>query len=318
MSERKTEDPELLALLEAMPAEQADWMERRGLPRAGLLFMMSGCENRCVFCANPGVMDPPPDRITPGERITAFLEANRQVGLRRLCIGGTEPTTHPDFDRALAQARGAGFSTVQVMTSGNRLAEPGVAERWAACGVRSVAVPIYGQEAAQHNALTGCDSYHRLIRGLDGARDAGISVLLHTLALRKVLPGLAALARFTAERWGAQLAVAPLRPKAQLFDFAAQAATYAELEEAVAEADVSLVGFPDCMARDRPRRAALITLLYFLGQRRTLLPGCGDCADAPTCPGVVAALAEQPAAIPIRPRRSGEGGAPGGGEWPVK
>jgi molybdenum cofactor biosynthesis enzyme MoaA len=122
--------------------EQASTLAEWGLPRAGLLILMSPCENRCYFCAQPAVTHPPPQDWTPPERVVALLEQNRSLGLDRLCIGGTEPVTHPSFTDALRRAKDVGFSAIELMTSGLRLSQPGVANAWRDAGITRIAVPI--------------------------------------------------------------------------------------------------------------------------------------------------------------------------------
>jgi molybdenum cofactor biosynthesis enzyme MoaA len=166
-----------------------------GLPgvtpaQAGLLILMSACHGRCFFCAHTGVTNPPPEMITPWERILDFLGGYRGRGVGDLCLGGTEPSTHPRFRDTLALARKAGVERVQLMTSGVTLSQH--ARRWARWGVASVCVPLYGTTAHEHDGVVQVSGHHaRVVAGLDAAREAGITVHVHTLAMRRTLPGCA-------------------------------------------------------------------------------------------------------------------------------
>jgi pyruvate-formate lyase-activating enzyme len=275
-------------------ARFAEW----GLPRAGLLIMMSACQGRCYFCASPAVTAPGPEIVTPVEHIERWLAENRELGVEDLLLGGTEPPTHAHFERTLQRAREVGFRRIQLMTSGLALAEPGVAEDWYAAGIRSICVPIYAASAEPHDAVVGVEGhFERLARGLDQARRVGIEPWLHTLALRRTIDRVKELAETTRRRWSARLAVAPLRAKDELFRYGDESVSYAELERALQGADVSLVGFPLCVGKELPRGGAQMIELYFRAQRTVYADVCESCNVRARCPGVVVAhYAEQGAA----------------------
>ncbi len=284
---RAHENSDILALMEAPLEAQLNWLAREGLPRAGLLILMSRCLGRCFFCAQKVVTDPPAAMITRWDRVATWLEANRALGVERLCLGGTEPPSHPDFYRALKLAQEVGFDEVELMTSAVQLAHPTIVQRWWDHGVRAVCAAIYGANAEAHDAVVRVSGhFERLARGLDLARRRGMAVQLHTLALRRTLPALTGLAAFTAERWGTRLVVAPLRPK-DMFDYAREGVSFAALGGALGGADVSLVGFPACVLAAKPRDAPLLTELYFRGQRTVHVPRCAGCGTRERCSGVV-------------------------------
>lgn len=279
---------DVAAILRAPLAVQAQHLSRWGIGRVGLLMLMSGCEARCFFCANEGTMSPPPEMITRWGPVEAHLDGNTRAALSTLCIGGSEPVTHPNFLDAVRLARDRGFSEVEVMTSGFRLALDGVAATWAAAGVSAVAVPMYAAEPEVHDAITGLPSWHRLVRGIDAARAAGIAVHVHTLALNRNLSQIGPLSRFVADRWGLRLTVAPARGKPGRFDYAAEAPEWDALGAALASLQVSLVGMPGCLAPELPQGGARVIQIYFRGQATAHPePTCGACPLRPTCPGIV-------------------------------
>lgn len=285
---REHEDAAVAAVMEAPLGEQLAALEAWGLPRAGLVILMSRCLGRCFFCAQPVVTDPPASMITRWERVAAWLEDNRELGVERLCLGGTEPPTHPDFERTLVRAAEVGFSEVELMTSGVQLADPRVAERWWELGVRAVCAPLYGTTAADHDAVVRVKGHFgRVVKGLDNAAARGMTVHVHTLALRRTVHKLGDLARAARARWGARLYVAPLRPK-DLFDFRAEAVALDALAAALEGADVGLVGLPACVLPDKARDAPALIAIYFRGQRTVYAPPCDGCGARARCPGVVA------------------------------
>ncbi|MFO0572307.1 MAG: radical SAM protein [Polyangiaceae bacterium] len=300
MARENYEEPRVLALLAATLAAQQPTLASWGVGSTGVRLVMNACESRCFFCANPGVTNPPPSAITPWSELERWLEENRSLRLRRLCLVGTEPARHPDFERLLERARDVGFEELELMTSGLRLAEPGEAERWAERGVVTIASPLYAEEAELHDQVVGHAAFERTVAGLSSARAAGIEVRVHTLALRRTLGRLPRLAAFVRERFGTRLALAPVRPKEQLFDYAREVPSWDALEAALdGEPDLSLVGFPLCLAPHVTRGAATSIELYFRGQARRWLLECEPCAERERCGGVLAA---ELVAARVRPR----------------
>jgi len=271
------------AFMAAPLADQAEQLRDWGESPAGLLILMSACEGQCFFCAQPVVTNPPSSLITRWEDIAGKLESNRSLGLTHLMVGGTEPPTHVDFERALGKARACGFETVQLMTSALTLPDRG--QVWWSLGVRSVCTPIYSADADTHDAIVGVGGHwQRVVAGLDTAAALGMTVYPHTLAMRRTLTELPSLAHWVRTRWGASLAVAPLRPKDSLFSFAEEAVRLHALRAIHTDA-MALVGFPSCVGA--PGQAALLTRLYFRSQRRAFAAPCEDCSLNDRCEGVV-------------------------------
>jgi pyruvate-formate lyase-activating enzyme len=284
------EDEAMAEVMTAPLSRQLERFEAWGLPRAGLLILMSACQGRCFFCASPPVTAPGPEIVTQWQRVASWLEQNRAHGVEQLCLGGTEPPTHEHFSATLELAQQVGFRSIQLMTSGLSLDSLELARSWYSAGIRSVCVPLYAADAEVHDAVVGVPGhFERATRGLDNARAAGIEPLVHTLALRRNLAELHRLAALTQARWSSRLTIAPLRAKDEVFDFNGECVSYAQLERAIETADVSLIGFPLCVATETPRQAALLIELYFRAQKLVYAASCDGCSLRPKCPGLVAA-----------------------------
>lgn len=288
MARAQHEDDAVLDALFGAPGPQRVALAAWGMPGVQVLMLMSSCEGRCFFCAQPEVLDMPAHMVTRSEAALAWVGATEAGPGDRLLVGGTEPATHPVLLDAVRTARGRGFGRVEVMTSGVRLGSE--AGRWAEAGVTAVCVPLYASDAARHDAVVRVPGHHaRVTAGLDAARAAGIEVAVHTLALRATLDDLPKLADEVRRRWAARLAVAPLREKERLFVYGDEAPTLREVEAAVRAADVTLTGFPACVAPEVPRGAPGIIAVYFRGQRTVKAAVCEACSVAEACPGVVPA-----------------------------
>lgn len=297
------EDAATLAVLKAAASEQPGLLIELGLEPAVVLILDNACESQCFFCANPGTRHVPAERRTSWQSILTHL-AGRPAGFERLLIGGNDPVLHPDFGRLLEAAAGAGFRQLEVMTSGVSLGEAPL-DAWRALGLDTFAVPLYSVDAATHDAICGVACFEKTLRGLELAARAGIQIEVHTVVMRRTLPGLAELATWVAERWGGRLALAPLRDKADVFDYDREAVPLAELEAALQafpeSAPISLLGMPSCVAANRARGGAAIMRIYFSTQRRGFAEACDVCGLRAACPGVVSGELARRGGAGLRP-----------------
>jgi len=270
---------------------------------AVVLLLYNACESHCFFCASPGTTDVPASAVTPWKAIQVHLD-ERPDDVETLCIGGNEPLLHPELERALSHASASGFESIELMTSGLRL-DPERLRQWRRLGLDAVAVPIYAADAATHDAICGAACFDRLVTGLDAVRDAGMEVRLHTIALRRTIDALPALAAFCRDRWGCTLAVAPLREKGDQFDYDAESVPFAELSRRLRalapDAPLALLGLPPCVDRRRAQGGGGIMRVYFRTQRRDWAPSCASCRDRPHCLGIVLAELERGAASAVEP-----------------
>ena len=95
------------------------------------------------------------------------------------------------------------------------------------------------------------------------------------------------------QRWHSPLCLAPARPKDAVWDYDAQApglTAVAQAIEKVPADQLTLTGWPSCLAPNSARGAAQVIELYFRGQTRDLHAACEPCATRQTCPGLVSAL----------------------------
>lgn len=282
------EDPEVIELMGASLARQIPTLTRWGMPDTGLLILMSSCYGQCFFCAHRDVTHMPAEMVTPWERIERWF--GEAQGATHLLLGGTEPSSHPRFLDSLRAARDAGFTSVQLMTSGVTLCEPGTADLWRSLGVTEICVPLYAADADTHDAVVRVPGqWDQVTTGLRMARAAGIEVRVHSLVTRRTVHAIAALAAYARDVLDTRLVLSPLREKDQVFSFAPEAVSFAEMLEAIEGVDVSLAGFPACVAPHLPRGAPAVIDLYFRGQRTEFDAVCTDCTLRPRCPGVVGA-----------------------------
>ena len=286
------EDSAIHTFLRENPHYQRAWLRDRGLPEATLLALHNSCAQRCFFCAGPGTVAVPEAEWTSRGSAMAQME-RRPQSVRRLLIGGNEPTLHPDFLVLLNAARGAGFESVDLMTNGRDLAAN--AESWHTAGLTEVVVPLYAANAALHDEVCGAVVYDQVVAGLDAAHAIGISVRVHALLLRRTLSALPDLARMVRERWGTRLGVGLLRDKGS-FDFTGEAPAFDECVVAVERIPEPFrplgIGTPACLPTF-PEAPPLLADLYFRTQAKAYGPACDGCSFRANCSGAVAAYTNQ-------------------------
>ncbi len=79
---------------------------------------LQGCNFRCPFCHNSGLLDKESAETIPVEELTAFLK--KRVGLLDgVCVTGGEPTLQPALEDLLKQIKALGY-LVKLDTNGNR------------------------------------------------------------------------------------------------------------------------------------------------------------------------------------------------------
>ncbi|MDE2293679.1 MAG: radical SAM protein, partial [Elusimicrobia bacterium] len=156
------------------------------------------CNQRCVFCLDRDAQD---GGVRPLGEVLAELAEGRRRGARRAVLSGGEPTLHPSFLEAVAEAKRAGYGHVQTVTNGRRFCYPAFAAAAKAAGLDEATFSIHGPDAASHDALTRSPgSFVQALAGLRNARAAGLIVNADVVLTRPVLPRL----RETLEVLGAQ------------------------------------------------------------------------------------------------------------------
>jgi cyclic pyranopterin phosphate synthase len=141
------------------------------------------CNYRCVYCMPEAGVDllPKPDILSYEEleRVVTILAA---MGVRRVRLTGGEPTIRKDFLTCVERlARVSGIAEVVLTTNGHLL--EGLAQPLVRAGLAGLNVSIDTLDAAKFEQLTRRGDLDRVLRGIDAAVAAGLSVKLNIVAL---------------------------------------------------------------------------------------------------------------------------------------
>jgi len=217
------------------------------------------CVNRCAFCSNTAQMGAFGEHPLTLEEIRGILRAKRAAGFGHVTFTGGEPTLHPAFLEALAEAKSLGLRT-QAVSNGCALAIKPFADA-ALPRLDELCLSIHGSRAAVHDKVTGNPrSFRRLKAALAAVARAKRDVfLIVNVVVSKLnvddLEGVARLA--LAQKRLRQLWVSSLIPEGEaLRRWRSLAVPYRRVLErlpAVAEAarrrgaTLRLFGFPPCV-----------------------------------------------------------------------
>lgn len=278
------EDARILSLMQATVSQQRKTLQEWGYGDTGLLMLMSACDGNCFFCAQPSVTNPAKEDITSKKAIERWLDAPPPSNI---LIGGTEPLSHPLLYSALQFLQQFQCS-IELMTSGIRLQDAITVEKLRNLGLRRVCIPIYAAEANLHDSIVGVEGHWKKVcNAIRLCTEQNITVLLHTLVLRKNLFAVSRLAHWVAEQNLAPLVVAPVREKESVFSYTEEGVSFDAIAKELQDSRVQCTGFPLCFAPNIPRGGPTIIQLYFKGQEKTFCPTvCAHCSQQSSCEGV--------------------------------
>jgi len=158
------------------------------------------CNIRCFYC-----MPDTPVCFEPRTKILTFDEIERVVwvaaraGVRKLRFTGGEPLLRRDLPRLLGRvAHIPGIEEVALTTNGVLLA--GHAAELYRAGVRRINVHLDTLDAERYRRITRRDELACVMRGLEAAQAAGLSIKINAVAVKGFSePDLAPMARYGRE-----------------------------------------------------------------------------------------------------------------------
>ena len=146
------------------------------------------CDFRCVYCMAEDMAFLPRRELLSIEELDRLCSAFIEMGTRKIRITGGEPLVRRDIMglfRSLSQHLEAGtLHEMTLTTNGSQLAR--FADELASCGVRRVNVSLDTLDPGQFKAITRRGDLDRVLRGIDAAQRAGLSVKINVVALKGV------------------------------------------------------------------------------------------------------------------------------------
>lgn len=272
--------------------------------------MVPGCDLACIFCDTPqGDIAMTPSTL-PGVRASLAAMAQRATGV---FFTGGEPTQLPWLFDALSAARDLGYRRIQMQSHAGPASDPAYARALRDAGLTAIDVPIYGDNALTHQAVTHTpDSFRRTLAGLETLRGLGLRSVVHVTLFRANLPRLTEILRFidslapdaaylqVAGDVGRPGTYARVAPSPQAVGEALQAAFAAVapvtpvwladvtpcLVPTLADRVLSYAGPPEIEADPVVLPYGEWLMTFSRGTTRAHAPVCGTCSLRATCDGL--------------------------------
>jgi MoaA/NifB/PqqE/SkfB family radical SAM enzyme len=156
--------------------------------------MVPGCDLRCIFCDTPqGDLAMTPSTLR-GVRASLVAMSGRATGV---FFTGGEPTQLPWLLDALRAARELGYRRIQMQSHAGPASDPAFAQALADAGLTAIDVPLYGDNARTHQAVTHTPhSFRRTLAGLEALRALGLRAVVHVTLFAQNLRRLPEILRF--------------------------------------------------------------------------------------------------------------------------
>ncbi|WP_294532967.1 GTP 3',8-cyclase MoaA [uncultured Rhodoblastus sp.] len=144
------------------------------------------CDFRCAYCMSPDMTFLPKSEVLTLGELDRLCSAFVDLGTRKLRLTGGEPLMRRDvlklFQQLSRHLDSGRLDELTLTTNGSRLAE--FAQKLADCGVRRINVSLDTLDCRKFRAITGRGDLQQVLRGIDAAQRAGLSVKINTVAVK--------------------------------------------------------------------------------------------------------------------------------------
>lgn len=259
------------------------------------------CNLNCIFCNPTGLA---PSRKQPIASVIRAIDAVADNGLEHISFGiyNFEPTTHPDFEKAVAHARDRGFKSILVSTSGVLTARRDYLERLRDAGLTGVSVTFFSadeQRSALISGRAGClKAKLETIRNCAALGiDRYMQMLVMSVNIDEIPSILTLLNENSAGKGLRVFSIAALHPSSSEKSKMLLTPHAATLMKKLASIDtkglhekIHVYGAPRCVF-DRFLGGAESVFVHtespeHLNHKAKRLPACEGCAHSAGCPGV--------------------------------
>ena len=267
---------------------QETFKKASGIPlKSVFLYIESNCDNDCIFCKKKELAD---SNLGDLER---KLKQNRILKGERISLVGNDVLCHADIVEVIQMCRRHGFKHIEVMTSGNRLADQDLVRKLAGIGANIVfSIPLYSSSPESHDMITGSNgSFKNVMDGIRNVRKSeNLDVVIHTLLLKQNLDEMNELEYFVKRILRLKFTILPVRPKDSNTLFEEIAPSYIDMIRKLKVS--SLMGFPLCVASriqenilPDGRQSTDGMKLYLLDQLFAKPSSCSGCSKSGSCAG---------------------------------
>jgi len=140
------------------------------------------CNNRCSHCYN----DEARREMTSLDASDWFkvLDKLAYIGVPHIIFTGGEPTLYSQLARVIEYSDRLGQIT-GLNTNGRRLADAHFVEELANAGLNHVQITLESCKPEVHNCITGQDSFHETVKGIENSLTTSLHTITNTTLTRK-------------------------------------------------------------------------------------------------------------------------------------
>lgn len=146
------------------------------------------CDLRCVYCMAEDMTFLPKRDLLTLEELDRLCSTFVDLGVRKLRLTGGEPLVRRNV-MSLIQSLGRHLKTgaldeLTLTTNGTRLAD--FADQLAEAGIKRINVSLDTLDPDRFRQITRWGDLDKVLRGLEAAKAAGLSIKINTVAMRDV------------------------------------------------------------------------------------------------------------------------------------
>ncbi len=160
------------------------------------------CQNRCDFCyASSPYRGNEKAEMTCSEVKTVIDKIHGEASVPTISFTGGEPTLRDDLLEIIEYASLKGMRT-NLITNGIKCSDRSFVKKLADSGLNSAQVSLESHDEEIHNSITGnCNSYGRVIKGIENLKESGIYTHTNTTICAKNRDSLIPLVEFVDKKF---------------------------------------------------------------------------------------------------------------------
>ncbi|GAG26594.1 unnamed protein product, partial [marine sediment metagenome] len=199
----------------------------------------------------------------------------------------------PDIVNIVELAKEFHFKEIEIMTSGQVLADERFTKKLINSGVNSFSLPLYSDIAQIHDSVVGVKgSYLKVLKGVENVLSNKGKVFVHSNLLKQNIDYLKKLEGFVKNVLGLPFVILPVRPKSSNLSYEDLVPSYNDIVMKLRGVN-SLMAFPLCIIKQVQENIlkdeteiADSMKLYVLDQKFFKPQKCRKCANRLKCVGI--------------------------------
>lgn len=285
-SHKTKEHPAIIPIIKGNFDEQRKTLKKLMIDPV-FLYIDGPCSNNCLFCQQK-------KKLNESESFSYEIKMRQNLDIKaeKICLIGNEPLQYAEIIKICGLAKRYGFKEIEIMTSGELLANESFVKILEENGATAFSLPIYSSRPKIHDAIVqNKGSFRNILKGIDNLLKHKIKIYAHSNLLKHNIADMKKLEFFIKEEKKIPFSVLPIRPKTGSLSFENLMPDYKDMIGKLKGME-SLLGFPVCVISKIQKNLFLSRdeisdsmKLYFIGQKFEKIKRCTECLYFDRCPG---------------------------------